>query len=278
MDRRLRNALLAGSMALALLTSGCARDTPPSSAAPTRSGPRVAALDPPQGARDVDPARDFLAVTFDREMDPEGWSWVIENPETAPELGDARFDAARRTNTVAVRLEPGRTYVVWVNSAQYDYFRDRDRVSAAPLRWTFTTRGDAPAKAAAKPPAPAAPPERVPLLAAHGSPPRVVTLSPANGADGVDPATRVLRARFDRPMEASWSWVSEGQSFPPAIGEAYFEPDGMTAALPVKLEPDRTYVVWLNSSEYRLFRDLGGTAAAPLRWTFRTRPAEAAGR
>jgi RNA polymerase sigma-70 factor (ECF subfamily) len=266
-----------------LLAAACARDTAPAAAgAEDAARPRVVALDPPQGARDVDPARGFLAVTFDRAMDPEGWSWVIENPDTAPELGEAAFDAAGRTNTVAVRLEPGRTYVVWVNSSTYAYFRERGGATAEPLRWTFTTRAAAGAAAPA-PPAAGGPPRRVPLLAAHGasapaSAPRVLTLSPPNGADGVDPALSVLRARFDRPMEASWSWVSEGESFPPTTGKAYFETDGLTAALPVKLEPGRSYVVWLNSSQFQLFRDRNGIPAPPLRWTFRTRPAEPAGR
>jgi hypothetical protein len=269
--------------ALALFAGACARDSAPASApAEETPGPRVVALDPPQGARDVDPARKFLAVTFDREMDSEGWSWVIEKPETAPELGEARFDAGQRTNTVAVHLEAGRTYVVWVNSPQYAYFRDRAGATAKPLRWTFTTRDERAATPAATP-VPAADAARVPLLAAHGSAPaepapRVIALLPPDGAEDVDPATQVLRARFDRPMEASWSWVSEGASFPQTTGEAYFESDGVTAALPVKLEPGRAYVVWLNSNEYRLFRDHAGVPAPPLRWTFRTRADAAAGR
>lgn len=277
---------------LAVLAAACGRDAPsaaPSAAAsgPQPRGPRVVALDPPQGARDVDPGRGVMSVTFDRDMDPEGWSWVIERPETAPELGDARFDAGGRTNTVAVRLEPGRTYVVWVNSPQYAYFRDRSGVTAEPLRWTFTTRGDIAAAATptATPatPVPGGSPDRVPLLAAHGNAgptpaPRVTELSPPDGAEEVDPATTVLRARFDRAMEASWSWVSEGETFPQTTGEAYFESDGQTAALPVKLAPGRSYVVWLNSNEYRLFRDHAGTPAPPLRWTFRTRAAATAGR
>jgi hypothetical protein len=270
-----------------VLATACGRDTPPA-AAPARQpqGPRVVALDPPQGARDVDPGRGVMSVTFDRDMDPEGWSWVIERPETAPELGDARFVAGGRTNTVAVRLEPARTYVVWVNSPQYAYFRDRSGVTAEPLRWTFTTRGDTAAAAPTATPATPAPggsPARVELLAAHGAAgqtpaPRVTELSPPDGAESVDPSTTVLRARFDRPMEASWSWVSEGASFPQTTGEAYFESDGLTAALPVKLEPGRAYVVWLNSDEYRLFRDHAGIPAPPLRWTFRTRAAATAGR
>jgi hypothetical protein len=194
-------------------------------------------------------------------MDREGWSWVIEAPESAPDLGEAVFDAAGRTNTVLARLLPGRTYVVWVNSSRYSYFRSAEGIAAEPLRWTFTTSA-----ATAATPSQAA-------TASLATPPRVVLLDPPNGAGGVDPAKAVLRATFDRPMEESWSWVREPENFPEAVGKAYFEPDARTAAMPVRLQPGRTYVIWLNSEQYQLFRDRQGIPAPPLRWVFSTRPA-----
>ena len=42
---------------------------------------------------------------------------------------------------------------------------------------------------------------------------------------------------------------------------------------PARLEPGRTYVIWLNSEEFQLFRDAAGRPAPPLRWTFTTAPA-----
>jgi hypothetical protein len=246
----------------------CGREVPQLnvSAAPPAQPPHVVVFDPPDGATDVDPSRTTLSVTFDRPMDPQGWAWVIEGPETAPDLGEARFDAGGTTNTVAAHLEPGRNYVVWINSERFDHFRDRAGTPATPVRWTFSTRpaaGAAPA-AAAKPPAVA--PGAAPPPAPH-----VVALVPPNGASGVDPErVTVLRATFDRQMEGSWSWVRESDDFPQTAGNAYFESDGRTAALPVRLEPGHTYVVWLNSSKYQLFRDTSGTPAPPLRWTFTT--------
>jgi hypothetical protein len=232
---------------------------------PNAEAPRVISLDPPNGAADVDPGRASISVTFDRAMDRDGWSWVIEGPETAPELGEAVFDAEARVNTVQTHLLPGHTYVVWVNSPQYSYFRSNAGVPAQPLRWTFTTRS--------APSAPGSDGPAVTALAAHAVAPRVITLDPPNGATGVDPTKALLRATFDRPMEESWSWVTEGADFPTATGKAYFEPDGRTAAMPVRLEPGRTYVLWLNSEQYQLFRDRAGNPAMPLRWVFSTRPA-----
>jgi RNA polymerase sigma-70 factor (ECF subfamily) len=249
-----------------LLAAGCGGEHRPpelsvAAEPPAPAAPRAIGFDPPQGATDVDPGRKTLAVTFDRPMDPQGWAWVIEHPSTAPEVGASSWDAGNRTNTVEVALEPGRSYVVWVNSPQYAYFHDLAGVPAEPVRWTFSTRG---ARAASL----------VPIPTHERSAPRVVALDPPQGATDVDPAKAVLRATFDRAMEASWSWVTEGSdTFPPTTGDAYFEADAKTAALPVRLEPGKTYVVWLNSGEFQLFRDLEGSPAAPLRWTFTTRAA-----
>lgn len=227
--------------------------------------PRVVALDPPDGATDVDPTRSSIAATFDRVMDPGGWAWVVEGPETAPEIGDAHWEDGGRTSRVQVRLEPGRSYVVWVNSPQFSYFRDPSGTAATPFRWTFSTRGT---------PATAAP---APIALLRGSqpsgPPRVVRLEPADGALDVDPATSELRATFDRPMAEGWSWVTEGpETFPETTGRAFLTSDGTQAVLPVRLEPGRTYVIWLNSEEFRNFHDRDGRELAPVRWTFATRP------
>ncbi len=105
--------------------------------------PHVVAFDPPLGATNVDPARTRLAVTFDRAMDRDGWAWVIENKSTAPDIGESSWDEEARTNSAPVRLEPGRTYVVWINSPQYSYFKDPQGRAATPVRWSFTTRAAA---------------------------------------------------------------------------------------------------------------------------------------
>jgi RNA polymerase sigma-70 factor (ECF subfamily) len=144
-----------------LLASACGREsstpklsvtttpTPAGDSAPAtqitdpNGPPQVVAFDPPLGATNVDPARTRLSVTFDRTMDPEGWAWVIEDKATAPDIGESSWDAAVRTNTTPVRLEPGKTYVVWINSPTYPFFKDPQGRTATPVRWSFTTRGAA---------------------------------------------------------------------------------------------------------------------------------------
>ena len=267
-----RGTLAAAGWAFALgvlLLAACDRGSAPKRALQTAepaspaSGLQAAlppvetTVDPPNGATDVDPLRTTLSATFDRPMDPEGWAWVIEHPTTAPELGEATWDAGQLTNTSKVRLEPGRSYVVWLNSPQYSYFRDRQGVAAKPFRWTFSTRPASPGAAAP-----------VPLLSAHGAgatPPHVVRLDPPNGSVGVDPGQIALRATFDRPMQGSWSWVKEGESFPPTTGPPRFEADAQTAVLPVKLVP--------RTDLRGLAQQRGVPAVSRHQW--RTRPAAA---
>ncbi len=263
---------LAAASVFLLISCGRRETTPPISvqtAPPPNAAPRAVAFDPPLGSTDVDPARTTLAVSFDRTMDREGWAWVIENPATAPEIGTSTWDDAVRVNTVQVRLQPGRSYVVWVNSPQFAYFRDPRGAISPPVRWTFSTAAGP--GAAGGTPAPIAP------VAAHAAtaiagPPRVLALVPPNGSTDVDPRATELRATFDRSMADGWSWVRESpESFPPTTGEASLTADGREAVLPVRLEPGHSYVVWLNSEEHRDFRDRSGVELSPVRWTFTTR-------
>jgi len=246
----------------------------PASAAPGMpvAAPRVVALDPPDGATDVDPARTSLSVTFDRQMSPEGWAWVVEREETAPTIGEARFDPMGRVNTVDVELEPGHDYVIWINSDSYQYFKGIDGTPAVPYRWSFRTRGgDREPGGGADAPSVAMLSSRqsVPVIAG----PRVVTLDPPNGATGVDPGRDTISVTFDRPMEASWAWVTEaGTTPPPTSGEPTFSPDRKTNFLPVDLAPATTYTIWVNSDKFQHFRDDAGNPAQPVRWVFTTGP------
>lgn len=261
-------------VALALFALACRDDTPKvnvttttTSSAPVANAPHAVVFDPPNGATGVDPSRTSLSVTFDRPMDPQGWAWVIESKATSPDLGDSAWDAAVRTNTVQAKLEPGRDYVLWVNSPQYPYFKDLAGTSAHPVRWTFSTAG---VRTNGAPEAPVGM-----VRATPGGVPRVIRFEPANGASDVDPATTTLRATFDRPMSEGWSWVIEqGALFPETTGDASMSADGRQAMLPVRLKPGTTYVVWMNSEQHRDFADRSGVTLPPVRWVFATRAAK----
>lgn len=253
---------------LTLVAAGCgggpeepAQPVVPAPTATPADAPRVVAVDPPAGAIGIEPGRRLLSVTFDREMDRGGWAWLREEPGSAPELtGKMSFDASGRTHSVEAELEPGRTYVLWINNEEIQHFRDTRGVPAVPFRWTFTTHRSA---ALAE------------FSSEDADPPRVVALDPPDGAIGVDPATATLRVTFDRPMASGWSWVQEDPgSFPETVGDPTFDDIGRIHTLPVRLMPETTYVVWLNSRDFQMFKSTAGSVPLPpRRWTFTTGPA-----
>jgi hypothetical protein len=105
------------------------------------AAPRVVATDPPSGARDVDPARTSISVTFDQPMKRDRWSWVKQPDQPFPDgLGQPSFDVSGRINTVPVKLKPKTSYLIWINSEKFKNFQGEQGAPAAPYKLTFTTR------------------------------------------------------------------------------------------------------------------------------------------
>jgi hypothetical protein len=103
--------------------------------------PLVSCTSPLNGAANVDPATTELRVTFSEPMRDGSWSWVMEDAATFPELaGDPHYTDGGRTCVLPVRLEPGRKYVLLLNSGQYRNFADRAGNALAPYRWVFFTK------------------------------------------------------------------------------------------------------------------------------------------
>jgi hypothetical protein len=117
--------------------------------------------------------------------------------------------------------------------------------------------------------------------------PRVVAVSPARGAVGIDPVTEI-RVRFDRPMDPEsfcleWKNVRRG----PKIDVGFrlrdvirFEADSNEFVFPVRLTPGvehRIEVVAYDRhqewSMHGFFRSAAGAAASAYQWQFRTRTA-----
>jgi hypothetical protein len=110
--------------------------------------------------------------------------------------------------------------------------------------------------------------------------PRVVQTTPRNGDRDVDPWLREIRVTFDKAMkDKSWSWLQlNGLSYPETYGHVRYEADHKTCVLPVKLSPDATYFIRLNSESVGNFQDLQGRSAVPYLLQFSTRsPISAAG-
>lgn len=102
--------------------------------------------------------------------------------------------------------------------------------------------------------------------------PKVVRITPPDGAKGVDPATAAIVVEFDRPMRrGSASVVGNPDQMPKTAGQFAFSDDGRTFTLPVALEPGREYSFGLNSVYRGGFRSEDGWPLDPVSVRFRTR-------
>jgi RNA polymerase sigma-70 factor (ECF subfamily) len=106
-------------------------------------------------------------------------------------------------------------------------------------------------------------------------PPAVIRTTPQAGDTQVDAGTvKEIRVTFSKEMEDdrwSWSQISD-ETFPKTAGKPHYEKDRRTCILPVKLEPGKTYVLWLNSEKFGNFKDTGGHSAIPYLLVFETKP------
>ncbi len=103
-------------------------------------------------------------------------------------------------------------------------------------------------------------------------PPVVVKTVPEAGDAKVDPSTAEIRVTFSKPMtDKSWSWSQiSNETFPGNAGKPRYLKGGKTCVLPVKLEPGKTYVIWINSQKFRGFKDKDGQPAVPYLLVFET--------
>jgi len=104
-------------------------------------------------------------------------------------------------------------------------------------------------------------------------PPAVVKTVPEAGADGVNPKLTEIKVTFSKDMQdGGWSWATlSKESFPNMDGKPKYLPDKRTCVLPVKLEPGKTYAMWVNSEKFDNFKDTEGRSAVPYLLVFRTK-------
>lgn len=100
---------------------------------------------PRDGEVDVDANLEQITATFSEAMDVDGWSWVTERGRPTPSLIGLPYYLDETTTVLPVRLEPGTTYGIWVNSpddAELRKFTNSAGVSARAHRIRFTTRAE----------------------------------------------------------------------------------------------------------------------------------------
>jgi hypothetical protein len=97
---------------------------------------------PPAGATDVDPGLKELSFTFSKAMMDGSWSACQISDETFPKPGEGKMHYLpdKRTCVMPVTLEPGKTYVIWLNRGQFQNFKDTQRNSSVPYLLVFETK------------------------------------------------------------------------------------------------------------------------------------------
>jgi len=103
--------------------------------------------------------------------------------------------------------------------------------------------------------------------------PKVKETSPKNGAQNVDPALTKIWVKFDKQMmDKSWSWCYDDKNkFPQMNGKPSYSENNTKCTLPVKLEPHKEYVIWINTKNNKNFKDINGNVVEPYKFSFKTK-------
>jgi len=110
-------------------------------------------------------------------------------------------------------------------------------------------------------------------ITVESMPPVVVKTTPLSGDTAVDPSLTQIKVTFSKRMQTKdmWSWVKlSDDTFPEITGKSGYLKDAKTCVLPVKLKPDKTYAIWINTGKNDAFRDMGGNSAVPYLLVFQT--------
>lgn len=103
--------------------------------------PQIVAINPKNGATDVDPNLKELRVTFNVPMGG-GCSWTGGGPQfpTIPEGKRAFWTDDHKTCVLPVELQPGSTYRLGLNSPSFKNFRSVAGMPLDPVAYTFKTK------------------------------------------------------------------------------------------------------------------------------------------
>jgi hypothetical protein len=103
--------------------------------------------------------------------------------------------------------------------------------------------------------------------------PTVISTTPPNGSRDVSPDITEISVTFSEAMmDKSWSWAYEQQDkFPQITGDPGYDASFTINTLPVELEPNKEYEIWINTSQFKNFTDKVGNPATPYKLMFKTK-------
>jgi beta-lactamase regulating signal transducer with metallopeptidase domain len=103
--------------------------------------PEIVELNPPNGAKEVDPNTKELRVTFNVPMGG-GFSWTGSGPQvpSAPEGKRPYWTPDRKTCVMPVDLKPGIDYHVGLNSVSHKNFQSAAGIPLDPITYRFKTK------------------------------------------------------------------------------------------------------------------------------------------
>jgi beta-lactamase regulating signal transducer with metallopeptidase domain len=228
--------------------------------------PKVAKLSPENGATDVDPGLKMIRVTFDMPMDTGGYSFTGSGPSfpEVPEGKGARWVDNKTVICPVKQLRSDTRYEFGLNSMTHKNITSKWGVPLAPVRFSFTTSGEAPVADVAT---------NTEATDPYSSP-QIVKMLPENGATDVDPELTTIRVTFDRPMAKGFSWTGGGEQFPTVRQgkKPSWSRDRKTCTLPVSLQPNWQYRFGLNSRSFKNFASADGVPLEPVVYEFQTSP------
>lgn len=103
--------------------------------------PVVVKTTPGAGIDGVDPSTKEIRVTFSKNMQDGSWSWCTLSKETYPGTGGTpKYLEDKRTCALPVKLRPGKTYAIWINSEKFYDFKDTKGQPAVPYLLVFKTK------------------------------------------------------------------------------------------------------------------------------------------
>jgi hypothetical protein len=102
--------------------------------------PVVVSTKPQNYSDNVSPDTNEISVTFDRKMMDRSWSWVKWNYPFPEGSGTTSYDKTKTTCTLSVKMEPGKAYLVRINSDEYSNFKSTDGTKAQPFVLVFATK------------------------------------------------------------------------------------------------------------------------------------------